>query len=83
MELLSYVSQLSRRKETLIERAQELKSEHNSIKEMEKEMAKRNAALVDVSVKTGFGFLSFNGLLRTKLSLLLLQRQCLVVRRTP
>ena len=46
MELLSYVSQLSRRKETFIERAQELKSGHNSVKEMEKEMAMRNAALV-------------------------------------
>ena len=46
MELLSYVSQLSRRKETIIERAQELKSGHNSIKKMEKEMANRNAALV-------------------------------------
>ena len=46
MELLSYVSQLSRRKETLIERAQDLRSEHKTISAMEKEMAKRNAALV-------------------------------------
>lgn len=46
MELLSYVSQLSRRKEMLIERAQDLRSEHKTIAAMEKEMAKRNAALV-------------------------------------
>ena len=46
MELLSYVSQLSRRKETLINRAQDLRSEYGSINEMEKEMAKRNHALI-------------------------------------
>jgi len=46
MELLSYVSQLSRRKETMIERAQELKSGHSSVNEIEKEMATRNSALV-------------------------------------
>jgi len=46
MELLSYVSQLSRRRETLIERAQDFRSEHKTIKAMEKEMAHRNAALI-------------------------------------
>ena len=46
MELLSYLSQLSRRKETLIERARDLRSEHSSLREMEVEMAKRNKALV-------------------------------------
>ena len=46
MELLSYVSQLSRRKETMIERAQELKSGRSSVNEIEKEMATRNSALV-------------------------------------
>ena len=46
MELLSYVGNLPRRKEQLIERAQDLLSEHKTLRAMEKEMAGRNSALV-------------------------------------
>lgn len=46
MELLSYVGQLPRRKETLIERARDFRSEHKTLDKMEKEMAARSAALV-------------------------------------
>lgn len=46
MELLSYVSALSRRKDKLIERARDLYYGHKSIESMEREMAERNAALV-------------------------------------
>jgi hypothetical protein len=46
MDLLSYIGQLSRRKDTLMERAQDLLSEHKTVEGMEEEMTKRNAALV-------------------------------------
>ena len=46
MDLLSYLGQLARRKDTLIERAQELISEHKNIEGMEEEMARRSKALV-------------------------------------
>lgn len=46
MDLLSYVGQLPRRKDTLVERAQELYSGHKTVESMEKEMAERNHALV-------------------------------------
>ena len=46
MELLSYISQLSRRKDTLLSRAQELLSEHKTVEGMEEEMTERNKALV-------------------------------------
>ena len=46
MELLSYISQLARRKDTLMERAQELLSEHKTVEGMEEEMTERNRALV-------------------------------------
>ena len=46
MDLLSYVGNLPRRKEALIERAQDLLSEHKTLRGMEKEMAERNSALV-------------------------------------
>jgi hypothetical protein len=46
MELLSYISQLARRKETLQSRAQDLLSEHKTVEGMEEEMTKRNKALV-------------------------------------
>ena len=46
MDLLSYVGQLSRRKDKLIARARDLYHGHKSIESMEREMAERNAALV-------------------------------------
>lgn len=46
MDLLSYVGNLPRRKEALIERAQDLLLEHKTLRGMEKEMAERNSALV-------------------------------------
>ena len=46
MDLLSYIGQLARRKDTLMERAQELLSEHKTVEGMEGEMTERNRALV-------------------------------------
>ena len=46
MGLLSYISQLARRKDTLQSRAQDLLSEHKTVEGMEEEMTKRNKALV-------------------------------------
>lgn len=46
MDLLSYIGELRRRKESLIERARELYDEHDSVKKMEEEMEERNHALV-------------------------------------
>ena len=46
MELLSYVGNLPRRKEQLIERAQDFLSEHKTLRAMENEMAERASALV-------------------------------------
>jgi len=46
MDLLSYLGQLSRRKDTLMERAQDLLSEHKTVEKMEEEMTRRNGALV-------------------------------------
>ena len=46
MDLLSYIGQLARRKDTLMERAQELVSEHKTVEGMEEEMTERNRALV-------------------------------------
>ena len=47
MDLLSYLGQLARRKDTLMERARDLLSEHKTIEGMEEEMTKRSKALVD------------------------------------
>lgn len=46
MDLLSYMGELSRRKDTLIRRARDLYHGHKSIESMEREMAERNSALV-------------------------------------
>lgn len=46
MDMLSYIGQLSNRKQKLIHRAQELLSGRKSVKKMEKEMVERNRALV-------------------------------------
>ena len=46
MDLLSYIGQLARRKDTLMDRARDLLSEHGSVESMEKAMTERNAALV-------------------------------------
>jgi hypothetical protein len=46
MDLLSYIGQLSRRKDTLMGRAQDLLSEHKTVEGMEEEMTERNKALV-------------------------------------
>lgn len=46
MDLLSYLGELNRRKDSLMERARDLYREHGSVEKMESEMAERNYALV-------------------------------------